>query len=151
MRKNRLLLILFTLVLPLALTACFHDDDDDDESSCDSPGPGAQPLSGSGSESSPYVISLDIAYGGCAAGDVDPGPIYQITVPAGTYEVTQSNGSTDIELWIYDVNENLLIVIDEKIAGFDESGTFSVDAGTYYIEVFSNSSDSAFTLEVEAQ
>ena len=110
MRKNRLLLILFTLVLPLALTACLHDDDDDDDPTCDSPGPGAQPLSGSGSESSPYVISLDIAYG---------------------------------------VNENLLIVIDEKIAGFDESGTFSVDAGTYYIEVFSNSSDSSFTLEVE--
>ena len=147
------------IVSMAALTACGSSssgsDDDDDggasvgASSCSNPGPGEQPSSGSGSASSPYIISLNTDYGGCARGDADPGPIYAISVSAGTYTVTQSNGTSDIELWIYDEDGNLLDTIDDKIAGFAESRSYSVDSGRYGIEVFSNTTDSPFTLRVE--
>ena len=135
------------------------DDDDDDDSggggssvgpsSCDNAGPGAEPSSGNGTETSPYVISLGTDYGGCARGDADPGPIYLVTVPGGTYTVTQTNNTSDTELYIYDEDGNLLFVIDDFIAGFGESGTSPLPAGSYGIEVYSNFDDSPFTLRVD--
>jgi hypothetical protein len=145
------------VVLAVAVAACgssssSSDDDDDFDpgaSTCNKAGPGKEPSSGSGTVSKPYIIKRGVRYGGCAKGDADPGPIYKIEVGAGTYKVTQSNGTSDIELWIYDEDGNNLDIIDDKIAGFDESRSYSVDKGAYGIEVFSNTSDSSFSLIVE--
>ena len=128
------------------------DDDDDGGGGggfCATTGPGSTPSSGGGTGSDPYIISLGVSYGGCAAAQEDPGPIYGIEVSAGTYTVTQTNGVTDLELWIYTESGTLIGTIDDSIGGFDESGTDFLAAGRYGIEVYNDGAqDSPFTLTV---
>jgi hypothetical protein len=77
--------------------------------------------------------------------------VYAVTAASdGTYTVRQTNGTTDLELYIYDENGTLFDVIDAMIAGFDESRTYDVQAGTYGIEVYNNGpGEGPFTLTVE--
>jgi hypothetical protein len=142
----------FSLALVVALSGCggSSGSDSDSSASCATPGPGAAPSSGSGSFNDPYIITPGVSYGGCATEDADPGPVYAATVSAGTYTVRQTNGSTDLELWIYQGDGTQLDVIDDMIAGFDESRSYDVQAGTYGVEVFNNGpGDGPFTLTIE--
>ena len=118
-------------------------------------GPGSMPISGSGTGNDPYMISLGVSYGGCAPAQDNPGPIYRIEVSVGTYTVTQSNGVTDLELFIYTESGTLIATIDDQWGGFDESGTDFFSAGRYDIEVYNNGApndtgtqDGPFTLTV---
>ena len=113
-------------------------------------GPGSNPISGGGTENDPYIISLGVSYGGCARAQEDPGPIYGIELTvSGNYTITQTNGVTDLELWIYEENGTLLGVIDDKLAGYDESDTNYATAGKYGIEVYNDGDqDGPFTLIV---
>ena len=130
---------LFTAVLMLA--GCGGGGGGDNGSSgvtCATLGPGSAPISGSGTENDPYIISLGVSYGGCAPAQLDPGPIYGIEVSGGTYTVTQTNGVTDLELWIYTESGTLIGIIDDDWGGYDESGTESLAAGRYGIYVYNN-------------
>jgi len=113
-------------------------------------GPGSNPISGGGTANDPYIISLGVSYGGCARAQEDPGPIYGIELTSpGNYTITQTNGVTDLELWIYEEDGTLLGVIDDKLAGYDESDTNYATAGRYGIEVYNDGDqDGPFTLTV---
>jgi hypothetical protein len=87
----------------------------------------------------PYVIEVGVSYGGCAAPLQEPGPLHRVDISeSGSYTVTQSNGVTDLEIWIYDDSAEPVFSIDEEWGGVDESDSAEVEAGTYYIEVYNN-------------
>lgn len=78
----------------------------------------------------------------------------QVTT-GGTYTITQTNGVTDLELWIYDAGGTVIGTIDEEWGGAPEIGSASVPIGTYRIEVYNNGAafgvgnqDGPFTLTV---
>ncbi len=153
--KTTMLAIMFPAAL--ALTAGCGDDGDGSGGglNCANRGPGETPLAGSGTLTDPFIIVVGTSYGGCAGAQVDPGPLYGVEVSAGTYTITQSNGVTDLELWIYTDTGDFIGTIDDVIGGFDESGTETVPAGRYGIEVYNNGAvegigrqDGPFTLTV---
>ena len=155
-KRNYSSLFVIVLTMGLAFIGCSSGGgggggggDDDGGGFCATTGPGSTPNSGGGTGNDPYIISLGVSYGGCAAAQEDPGPIYGIEVSAGTYTVTQTNGVTDLELWIYTESGTLIAVIDDFIGGFDESGTEFLSAGRYGIEVYNGGTqDSPFTLTI---
>jgi len=119
-------------------------------SSCNKLGPGDPPISGMGTASDPYIIVPGVSYGGCASAGADPGPIYKTTVDTGVHSIRQSNGVTDMELYIYLEDGNLLSVVDDKIAGFDEQAAEFLSSGSYGVEVFNNGpGEGPFTLRVD--
>ena len=161
MKRNKL--YLFTILiaaLALVIPACGGSSGGGGGSvTCATLGPGSAPISGSGTDADPYIISLGVSYGGCAPAQRDPGPLYGIELlSAGTYTITQTNGVTDLELWIYTAAGTLIGVIDAVWGGYTESDSTFLNAGRYGIYVYNNgapgpspatgSQDGPFTLTV---
>jgi len=151
-KKNHSVLFVLFLTLGLALFGCGSDSGGGGggDVACSTLGPGSTPIDGRGTEKDPYIISLGVSYGGCAPSQRDPGPIYGIELTtSGTYTVTQTNGETDLELWIYEEDGTLLGVIDDKLPSYDESYSGYITAGRYGIEVYNDGDqDGPFTLTV---
>jgi len=113
------------------------DGDGDGDAFASCPGPGEQPERGSGTQEDPFEIDIGVRYGGCVQADDVVAFAVDVT-SGGVYTITQSNGVTDLEIYVLDSEENELAAIDEEWGGVDESDSAEIEPGTYYIGVYNN-------------
>lgn len=103
------------------------------------------------------MMLLSKNYGGCSPAQADPPPVYsfKVTVRRG-YFITQTNGVTDLELFIATSSGAAVGHIDNEWGGYTEAVGYFLDPGSYLIGVYNNgaphgigSQDGPFTLNVD--
>lgn len=148
------------VILFLGLTACGGDGYDDDPVYIQ----GIAPLSGSGTEIDPYVITLGTWYSTSipsfsllAGSDI----WFQFdTTVTGYYIARVQNPYTDLALDLFDTGKSFVATCDQYFAGVTEvcntidippSGYSLTGSSTYYIGIFNwtDATENAFALKVD--